>query len=50
MTYFRMYVNIMNKYGKNSKQMEKYRNYLKLYIEKPHIMKRIYDIIMKSKK
>ena len=50
MTFFRMYVNLVEKFGKDSPEVKRYRNYLNIYSSKPHIMKRIYDVIMKNAK
>lgn len=46
MTCLDMYLNIMKKYGQDSPQMKKYKEYFMRYKDKPHIIRRIYLTIM----
>jgi len=43
-----MYMNIYKKFGKDSEQLKRFKKYLAIYMNKPHVMERIYKAIMKE--
>ena len=43
-----MYMNIYKKFGKDSEQLQRFKKYLAIYMNKSHIMERIYKTIMKE--
>lgn len=44
--FFNMYMNIYNKYGKDSKELTTFKKYYYMYQNKHHILVRIYENIM----
>ena len=44
--FFNMYINILNKYGKDSEQLKTFKKYYYMYQNKHHILVRIYESIM----
>jgi hypothetical protein len=48
MYYVEMYMNIYNKFGKNSPQMKKYIECYHIYNKKPHVVQKVYKAIMKG--
>lgn len=44
--FFNMYMNIYNKYGKDSKELATFKKYYYMYQDKHHILVRIYRKIM----
>jgi hypothetical protein len=48
MYYVEMYMNIYNKFGKNSPQMKKYIECYHMYNKKPHVVQKVYKAIMKG--
>lgn len=46
MTFLEMYLNISKKFGQDSPQMNKFKEYFMQYKDKPHIVRKIYQSIM----
>lgn len=46
MTFLEMYLNISKKFGQDSPQMSKFKEYFMQYKNKPHIVRKIYQSIM----
>lgn len=46
MTFLEMYLNISKKFGQDSPQMNKFKEYFMQYKDKPHIVRKIYKTIM----
>ena len=46
MTFLEMYLNISKKFGQDSPQMNKFKEYFMQYKDKPHIVRKIYRTIM----
>lgn len=46
MTFLEMYLNISKKFGQDSLQMSKFKEYFMQYKDKPHIVRKIYQSIM----
>ena len=44
--FFNMYMNVYNKYGKDSKELIAFKKYYYIYQNKHHILVRIYKSIM----
>lgn len=45
-TFLKMYENITKKFGKDSDEMKKFKEYYMQYQDKPHVVRRIYLNIM----
>lgn len=48
MTYTEMYLSLLEKYGEDSPQLKKYKEYLAIYIQNRKIMQKIYKILIEQ--
>lgn len=47
-TYLEMYTNILRKFGRDSKELQKYKEYYSMYSNNKKIMIKIYKIIIEK--
>lgn len=48
MTYLEMYLTLLEKYGEDSPELRKYKEFLAIYIQNRKIMQKIYKILMEQ--